>query len=323
MSRPAIIVMVCLAAYALIDLAVSTFTAILWRTRGVAPTDLPPATRARRIMFLRLTPFAASTAITLFIVAPAFTLFEPVHGDETFGLALALLAAAAFARLAASAVWSMFSVYLTSRVERDWLASAAPLDTRFGLRAFTIDTPSPIVALVGVFRPTLIASRNVVAACNTEEISAIVAHERGHFDSRDNFKRWLMASLPDSLRWTPMHDEMLDAWHHAAEDAADDAATGGDEMARADLAALLLKVVRLAPQSHLGGAVLSPFVEHDGLERRVRRLNRPELELPAPFAIVPTIAVTIVVAAAIAILSSPSTLELIFEAFERLVAFGR
>ena len=323
MSRAAMIVMVCLSAYALIDLAVSSFTAIVWRTRAVAPSDLPPAVRARRIMLLRTTPFLASTAVTLLIVAPAFTLFEPVHDKEDFGLVLALLGAAAFAHLAASAIWSIFSVYLTNRIERDWLASSTALRTRFGLRAFTVETASPIVALVGVFRPTLIASRNVIEACTPEEISAIVAHERGHFDSRDNFKRWLMASLPDSLRWTPMHYEMLDAWHHAAEDAADDAACGADEVARADLAALLLKVVRLAPHSHLAGAVVSPFVERDGLERRVRRLIRPELEPPAPFAIVPTVAVVGVLATAAAILWSPSTLEVIFEAFENLVALGR
>jgi hypothetical protein len=94
-------------------------------------------------------------------------------------------------------------------------------------------------------------------------------------------------------------------------------------VARADLAALLLKVVRLAPQLSWRGAVVSPFVERDTLERRVRRLIRPELEPPAPFALVPTIAVTLAVAASIAILSSPSSLEAIFDAFEQLVALGR
>lgn len=323
MTRIAMIGMVCLSAYALIDLAVSTIVGIIWRTRAAAPADLPPATRARRIMFLRLTPFAASLGITLFIVAPAFTVFEPVHDNEPFGPMLALLATGAFAHLAASAIWATFSVYLTNRIERDWLESSAPFDTGYGLRAFTIDSSAPIVALVGVFRPTLIASRNVISACSAEEISAIVAHERGHFTSSDNLKRWVMASLPDSLRWSRIHYEMLDAWHHAAEDAADDAATGGEEVARADLAALLLKVVRLAPHRTWQGAIVSPFVERDGLERRVRRLIRPELEPPAPFATVPTVALAIVVAAGIAILSSPPMLEGIFDAFERLVAFGR
>jgi hypothetical protein len=323
MNRSAMIVMVCLAAYALIDLAVSTLVGIVWRTRRVAPADLPPAVRARRIMLLRLTPFAASLGITLFIVAPAFTLFEPVHDHEPFGPMLALLATGAFAHLAASAIWASFSVYLTGRIEGDWRESSTPLATSYGIPAFMIDTASPIVALVGVFRPTLIASRSVIKACTAEEIAAILAHERGHFDARDNFKRWLMASLPDSLRWTRMHYEMLDAWHHAAEDAADDAATGGDEVARADLAALVLKVVRLAPQPMWRGAIVSPFVERDGLERRVRRLIRPELEPPAPFALVPTVTLALVVVASLAILSSPSSLELIFEAFERLVEFGR
>jgi hypothetical protein len=52
-------------------------------------------------------------------------------------------------------------------------------------------------------------------------------------------------------------------------------------------------------------------------------LIKPELEPPAPFAIIPTIAVTLVMAASLAILSSPVMLESIFEAFEQLVALGR
>lgn len=317
------IVMVCLSAYALIDLAVSTFVGIVWRTRAVAPTNLPPAVRARRIMWLRVTPFAASLSITLLIVAPAFTLFEPIRENEPFGPMLALLATGAFAHLAASAIWSVFSVYLTNRIEGDWLESSTRLESSYGIPVFMINTPSPIVALVGVFRPTLVASRNVIKACTATEIESILAHERGHFDNRDNLKRWVMSSLPDSLRWTPMHYEILDAWHHAAEDAADDAATAGDEVARADLAALLLKVVRLTPQPMWRGAIISPFVDSDGLERRIRRLIRPALEPPAPFALVPTVTLTIVIAASLAILSSPSSLELIFDAFENLVHFGR
>src|SRR5262249_44841049 len=145
-------------------------------------------------------------------------------------LLVAVLATGAFAHLAASALWAAFSVYLTNRIERDWLQKSIPLETSYGLPAFMIKSKSPIVALVGVFHPTLIASRSVIKACTATEIATILGHERGHFDSRDNLKRWVMASLPDSLRWTPMHYEMLDAWHHASEDAADDAATGGDAM---------------------------------------------------------------------------------------------
>ena len=64
-------------------------------------------------------------------------------------------------------------------------------------------------------------------------------------------------------------------------------------------------------------------MERDGLERRVRRLIQPELEPPAPLAIVPLIAATVMIVAALAALSSPRTMELIFDAFESLVALGR
>jgi NAD-dependent dihydropyrimidine dehydrogenase PreA subunit len=156
-----------------------------------------------------------------------------------------------------------------------------------------------------------------------EEIARIAGHERGHLQSRDNVKRWIMSSLPDLLRWTPVHREIIEAWHHAAEDAADDASTGKDAVARAELAALLLKVARLAPHPLWQSAIVSPFVERDGLERRVRRLIQPDLEPPAPLAIVPLITAAVMIAATLAALSSPKTMELIFDAFESLVALGR
>ena len=125
------------------------------------------------------------------------------------------------------------------------------------------------------------------------------------------------------LRWTPVHHQIVDAWHHAAEDAADDATTGGEAIARADLAALLLKIVRLAPAPSWNAAVVSPFVEQHGLERRVLRLLRPELEDPPSLAIVPLVALAAVSIAMLAAVSSPATLERIFITLEYLVAFGR
>ena len=105
--------------------------------------------------------------------------------------------------------------------------------------------------------------------------------------------------------------------------AADAAATGGHAVARAELAALLLKIVKLAPAPSWNAAVDSPFVEHHGLERRVRRLLQPDIEPPAPLAILPTIAVAIMAIAMVSAMSSLATLERIFDALEKLVAFGR
>jgi len=314
---------VALAAYCLLDLAISGFIAILWRTRAIAPRDLPPTVRARRLLLARLTPSVSAAIVTIGVVTPAFTLFEPPHDYEAAGPVLLLLAVGALVQIVAGLVRAVRSIMLTATVEREWLRSSSALNIDLRMRVFAIDSNSPIVALVGVFAPKLIASRTVLDACTPEEVACIVAHERGHLHSRDNLKRWVMASLPDALHWTAIHREMLETWHHAAEDAADDAATGGEEIARSELAALLLKIVRLAPQPQWRSAIVSPFVEDRELERRVRRLLKPELEPPAPLAVVPMILVTAIVTALFAALTSPETLEVIFEAFERLVAFGR
>jgi beta-lactamase regulating signal transducer with metallopeptidase domain len=202
-------------------------------------------------------------------------------------------------------------------------SSALGVRTAGNLPAFVIHAPSPIVALVGVFSPRLMAARAIVDACSPAELAAIVGHERGHLQAHDNLKRWIMGWLPDALRWTPAHGEIVAAWHHAAEDAADDAATGGDATARAELAAVLLKVVRLAPHPLWDAAVVSPFVELEGLDRRVRRLLQPELEPPAAVAIAPIAALTVIVVAAIVAMSSPAAVKVIFRAFESLVALGR
>jgi beta-lactamase regulating signal transducer with metallopeptidase domain len=322
MSR---IVLAALSTYCLLDLAVSVLVAIIWRTRAMAPTDLPPIVRARRLLQLRLVPGVAAGAITLLVALPAFAMFEPTDVEENIGPLFVLLAVGALAQWIIAIVIAARSIWLTRRVELDWLRRSRAIEARqsAGLRAFAIESSSPMVALVGVFAPKLIASTSVVNACTAGEIACIAGHERGHFDARDNLKRWIMASLPDMLRWTPMHHEIVDAWHHAAEDAADDATTRGEPIARAELAALLLKVVRLAPAPSWNAAVISPFVEQHGIDRRIRRLLQPELEPPAPLAIIPLIAVTAISIAMLAALSSAAALQLIFNTIEDLVAFGR
>lgn len=323
MNRLLLIVTVCLGAYALLDLAVSAFIALIWRTRAVAPSTLPPRTRARRLFQLRLVPAVVAATVTAAVVAPAFAIFEPSGLEETIGPVMGLLAMAAIGHLAVAGLLASRSLWLTARFERAWLRNSEAFSTPAGLPAFSVGSSTPIVALVGVFAPRLIAARSVVDACTAEELSRIVAHECGHLESRDNLKRWLMASLPDALRWTPIHHEIVDAWHHAAEDAADDAATSGDASERAELAALLLKIVRLTPNPAWATAVVSPFVERRGLERRVKRLLKPELESPAPLAVVPMAAAAVIAVAIVTTLASPAFLEAVFYAFERLVAVGR
>jgi beta-lactamase regulating signal transducer with metallopeptidase domain len=187
-----------------------------------------------------------------------------------------------------------------------------------------IESPAPIVALVGVFKPKLVAARSVIDACTTAELNTIVAHERGHLHSRDNLKRWVMACAPDALRWTASHNEIAAAWHDAAEDAADDAATAGDEGSRVDLAQLIVKIARLAPAPAWREATVSPFVEPGGLNRRVRRLlesGRNPQQRSQPRLRRAMLLMTGVVAAWT--IAQPRSLETLYHAIEAVIRFGR
>jgi Zn-dependent protease with chaperone function len=325
-TRPLLIAAVTLASYAMLNAALSIVAAGLWRTGRIAPDTLPPAARARQLVWLRALPVTAAAFVTLVIVTPAFAIFEPGHAAESVGPVLLALAAAAVVQFAVAVVQAIRLALATWSLERSWLRSARALevDPPAGVPAFVVESAAPIVALVGVFSPKLIAARSVIDACSVNELTAIVAHERGHLHARDNLKRWLMASLPDALRWTSSHHEITAAWHHAAEDAADDTATADDDGARLDLAALLLKIARLTPAAEWPAATVSPFVEVDGLDRRVRRLlDAGASSAASSWAMVPAAASAVLAAAALAVTTSPAALKTVFDLAEALVRLAR
>lgn len=326
MSRPMLIVSVALAAYALLNATASIAVAVAWRRRAIDAPGLRPAFRARRIVMARAVPTAAAALLTLGLVTPGFAAFEPVRDAETAGPALIAAALAGAWLIAAALVLAARTAMLTFRLERAWLRSATPFDfdPPAGVPAYAIDSNSPIVALVGVFSPKLLAARAVIESCTREELASIVAHERGHLDAMDNLKRWLMACAPDTLRWTATHREMAAAWCDAAEDAADDAAAEGGAMARLDLAALLVKVARLTPHATWSTATVSPFVDASGLDRRVRRLIEPDpgVDSCGRTPLLPFLAAAFV-ASVLAGLNSPHTLQTVHRIVESLVAFAR
>jgi Zn-dependent protease with chaperone function len=325
MSRPLLILVVALAAYAMLNIAGSIAVAMAWRFRLACWQHPSPITRARRLLWLRALATLAALAIALGIVTPAFAMFEPERPSEMAGPLIIVLALVASIQLAISLWVAIASALRTRAAARAWLRNSVALavDPPAGVPAYAIDSAAPIVALVGAFRPRLIAARNVINACTAGELAAIVAHERGHLHSRDNLKRWLMNCLPDLLRWTPIHREIASAWHDAAEDAADDAATPGDAASRVDLAALLIKIARLTPAPVWPAAAVSPFVEPGGLNRRVRRLlaGEPAVANGATPAFVAIIVCVATVAAAAVM--QPGTLERLYGIVETLIAVGR
>jgi beta-lactamase regulating signal transducer with metallopeptidase domain len=236
-------------------------------------SDESPAMRADRLLRWQLLPTAVATVVLVFAAIGLYR-FESREGDEllgrslwvagTFGAALLLLMAARLVRM-----W-----WQTRRLLRVWLSSATPITPRdVTIPAFVITTGFPIVAVIGVLRPRLVIDAQVLRACTDEELTAILAHERGHLRRWDNVRRAAFAAVPGP--W--FSSDLPEAWRDATEEAADDlaAATGHDT--RFHLATALLRVSRLAPPRDDAAGwreqlPASALYRGESIEGRVRRL---------------------------------------------------
>ena len=324
MSRAMMIMTVGAAAFAVVNAILSLAVAAWWHFNRETSRALSPVRRARRLIWIRSIPFVFSAIVSLAIVMPSFAIFEPAGATDTAGPYVTALAVFALALWTTSLWIGLRAAARTHQAVGEWLRASKPLDVDppAGVPAFVIHTAAPIVALVGVFRPKLLAAQSVIDACSDQELNAIVSHERGHLRSRDNLKRWLMACVPDVLRWVPAHAQIVSAWHDAAEDAADDVATDGSDAARADLAALLVKIARLAPEPAWPAAAVSPFVERDGLSRRVTRLLNARRGDGRAWNGAPILA-AIATAVTLGVISSPAAMKAVFDVVEMLVGLGR
>ncbi len=273
------ILTVSLAAFALAGLAAALVVPALASRLGTNPAVL----RARRLAMLRLLPAGAATAAGL-VVTAAFLAFEPRQSGEYMGWVLK--ASALFgATLLLATAWRWIRVaHATRRLARAWLVSAEPVALAgIGLPAMAVTSSFPVVAVVGLLRPRLVIARSVLAACTHEELQAILAHEQGHLDRRDNLSRLMLAVTPDVLAWLPASARIFEAWCHAAEEAADDDAVRIGKDGRLCLASALVKVARLAsgpPASSLMPA--SALYSGENLDGRVRRLLEPRTGAATP-----------------------------------------
>jgi hypothetical protein len=172
-------------------------------------------------------------------------MWEPRHDSEAVGDA-ALLAALAGTMLLASGAWRAVRAALdTVRIGRSLVAATSTPPFPHDLPAAIVESAFPIVALVGLVSPRIFVARSVLEACTAAELRAVVAHERAHAVAHDNLRRMALVAAPDPLAWHPLGAELVEAWAHEAELAAD-AGAARATAAPLDLASALVKVARLA-----------------------------------------------------------------------------
>ena len=233
--------LVLLAAFFLSSV-ITSLVALVCASPLLRSRDGVSAREAGALALFRLMPAGAAVALTLLVLGPGYFEHEQRGEAEGSGIALLVMAAGGLAII----LWSGFRLTRAVRraavLRRAWLAQAAPIDLPgAGMPAYALDLPFPLVAVLGIVRPTLFVSRVVLDTCSESEMAAIIEHERAHVARRDNAVRLLMDAAPDLLGPTRVPAAVAAAWHRAVEQRADDGARR-----RLDLASALVKIARAA-----------------------------------------------------------------------------
>jgi Zn-dependent protease with chaperone function len=268
MNSTVLLSLVLLSTFGLVGVVLSGLLALVWRA-GLERVNAP----SLDLLSLRLLPAAGALLITLTVVLPAFLRFEPHREHEAAGPLLIALAALAAACLA-NGLWRGWQACSAARALLNRYRSC-PSSVQHGTAVHLTETAEPLVALIGAWRPRVVAAESVRVACNPEEFRAVLAHEAAHLAARDNLKLLLLLAAPDVLAWAPLAATLTARWRAAAECEADQRATGGDRDRRLALASALIKVGRLLKRRDPSRPALGMPVAVDDVPGRVRALLRP------------------------------------------------
>ena len=289
---------------------------------------MQPRAAARFLLALRLAPATLATFAVLALCIPSYLSFEPGATSEEVGLACIIATLLSAALLIISVTRGLRALISTTTYARKCLRSGIQVQTPATLFPVNvIDGASPVIAMVGAFRPQLIVSRNVLESLSPEELDCVIRHERAHRTSADNFKRLLLLLTPDIFPFVPRAFVALDrAWITLSEWAADDSAVAGDLQRSFSLADALVHVAQMGAAPRMSPLCAS-LVSSDSaclrqdLSARVDRLlhtQRPPHQTPKRFRAVLT-AVTVTIACAVFVaLLSPDTLHSVHRVLEVL-----
>lgn len=269
---------ICLALAALlaVNAVASALAALAWRAMRTRASLMPADVRARILFTLRILPSALAALFVFSLVVPAYVLLEPPHTGETVSMKLLLFATASAAGVML-ALWRVARTWrVTRKFEREWMSHAEPVSVE-GMEtpAYRIRHRFPVIAVVGVLRPRLFIASQIFDELTPEELSAALAHERGHVEARDNLKRALLRASEDALLVAPLGRALARTWRKDSEMAADEFAASESPGAALNLASAIVKISRMIPA---GARPTLPAGAHllgedeDGLSKRVRHL---------------------------------------------------
>ena len=270
------LVSLCLASFFIVQAALGLIARLIAPGTIRLADRMRPRSAARLLLALRLFPAGIGLLAVCALCLPSYLLLEPQASAEKMGLACLVAA------LLGAAVWadSMFRIFraagASSRCARDWQRIGRPFRLPEGVAdILVVDDEAPLLALAGVFRSRLVASRAVLQRLSPDQLNAALRHETAHHASRDNFKRLLLLLAPDAFPFVRGFASLDRAWSRFTEWAADDRAVEGDAGRSLSLAEALVRVSRMGASPRLS-PFLSTLVPDDGdLSVRVNRLLQP------------------------------------------------
>jgi Zn-dependent protease with chaperone function len=258
------------ASFFAVNLAAGVISLALERILRRRSNGCDPRRAAAILLALRLGPGAVALAAVAVLCVPSFLVLEPAETSESASLVCLAMAILGIALIAGGA----------ARGATAWLRSrgfeGSSKTLRLGARRLPVrivQSHRPLLALVGVARPTLVATRAVLRALKPAELDAALRHERAHAVSRDNWKRLLMALAPDLVPFGGGLHGLERSWARYAEISADDRAVAGSARRSVALAAALVRVARLGGSAPTSLAA-SLMGDASDLEARVERLLR-------------------------------------------------
>ncbi len=271
----------CLAAFFAIHAGAGVMVAAAGAAAVRAARRMRPRSAGRFLLALRLFPAALALFVVAGLCVPSYLWLEPETSAEEVGagcLTAAILAAALWTISTARGVRAAArSARHARECERLSRLSALP---GFCLPVRILDSPAPVLALMGIFRSRVVISKPVMHALSEGQLAAALRHEEAHRGSRDNLKRLLLLLAPGLLPGFHGFDAIERGWARFTEWAADDEAVAGDAHMSLSLAAALVCMARLGgnpPPSPLTASFLGDSSE---ISARVDRLLSPAPAAP-------------------------------------------
>lgn len=317
------LLLLCLASFFLVHLALGLVTRFAARAAIGLALRMQPQAGARFLLALRLFPAGFALLVVALICAPSYLWLEPTGTPEPIGmacLALAALGAAGWSLSVGRALLAASrSVRYIRKFRRAGRESRLPGEVS---PVWVIEDPAPRVMLAGLIRSQVVISREVIAALSSEQLAAVLRHERAHGRSLDNLKRLLLLLAPGILPFVRGFGALERAWAKVAECAADDRAAAGDSRSSLTLAAALVRVARLGAIPSQPPLVASLMACGLDLEARVDRLLAPT-SVATPQAervrILPSSLALVLGGVLVAAMVHPATLSAAHEVLEALI----